>query len=99
MGQEQLLSKDDFTKENSTVGSLDEGLCCDSRNSFSETVLPEDHCVSPVGVIEPHPAQGDMGVRTRVGRIVKPVNRLIENMTQSLKTLSPFGGVVRSLLK
>lgn len=99
LGQEQLSSKDDCTKENSNVVIPDEELSCDSRSSLSEAVLHDDRCVSPARVVEPPPSQGEMRIRTRVGRMVKPVNRLIENMTQSIRTLNPVGGVVRSLLK
>ncbi|MGL4601957.1 MAG: hypothetical protein ACRCVE_10885, partial [Plesiomonas sp.] len=37
-------------------------------------------------------------VRTRFGRLVKPMNRLIQNMTQNMKTSSSVNGVTRSLL-
>ncbi|XP_016356845.1 uncharacterized protein LOC107699913 [Sinocyclocheilus anshuiensis] len=97
-GQEQLASNNDCTKEKSNVSSPDEGQSSDSHSSVSEAVCHSDHCVSPVEAVEPPPDPGEMRVRTRVGRIVKPVNRLIENMTQSIKFLNPVGGVVRSLL-
>ncbi|KAI2645406.1 Retrovirus-related Pol polyprotein [Labeo rohita] len=63
-GQGQVLSRDDCTREDSNVGSPDEGLSCDSHSALSEIVL-HDRRVSPVGDIEPPPAQGDRGVRTR----------------------------------
>jgi len=97
--QEQLSSKDDCTKGNSNVVIPDEGLSSDSCSSLSEAVLHDDRCVSPARVVEPLPSQGEAIVRTRVGRMVRPVNRLIENMAQSIRTLNPVGGVVRSLLK
>uniref|UniRef100_A0A8C2HN34 Integrase catalytic domain-containing protein n=1 Tax=Cyprinus carpio TaxID=7962 RepID=A0A8C2HN34_CYPCA len=97
-GHEQFASKNECTKVESSVSSPDEGQSCDSRSSVSEAVCHSDHGVSPLEAIEPPPGSGDMRIRTRVGRIVKPVNRLIENMTQSIKTLNPVGGVVRSLL-
>ncbi len=42
--------------------------------------------------------QVGLQVRTRFGRLVKPVNRLIQNMTQNVKTTSSVSEFARSLL-
>ncbi|XP_053339424.1 uncharacterized protein LOC128510904 [Clarias gariepinus] len=96
-GQEQWVPKDDCTEENSSMGCLDEGLSPDLHTSRSEAVLHSDSCSSAAEVVKPPLGPREMWVRTRVGRIVKPVNRLIENMAQSFKTFDPVGGIVRSL--
>ncbi|GAA6099356.1 uncharacterized protein LOC125141051 [Tachysurus ichikawai] len=93
---EQSGSQGDQAKESNNAVSPDES--CDSGSLLSETVH-ENRYILPSGVVEQPPGQRGTGVQTRTGRMVKPVNRLIENMTQSIKTLNQVGVVVRSLLK
>ncbi|GAA6086755.1 uncharacterized protein LOC107699913 [Tachysurus ichikawai] len=82
---EQSGSQGDQAKESNNAVSPDES--CDSGSLLSETVH-ENRYILPSGVVEQPPGQRGMGVQTRTGRMVKPVNRLIENMTQSIKTLN-----------
>lgn len=96
LGEVPSASKDDSIERDSNSEAPEtEGLIHES-NSISSEIIHDD---IPVGNVEPTTDHEVVGVRTRVGRIVKPVNRLIENMTQSIKTLNPAGGVIRSLLK
>lgn len=94
LDQESIKSVDEVDEETSEKGSLSScatsGLASDPDPSI-DYVSPTRIAISPRN----HAATG---IRTRVGRMVKPVSRLIENMSQSMRTIKLVGGVMRSLL-
>lgn len=88
--QDELLECDNVSDHSSNSG-----LTCDTVISPSVGGSVNVQISDPVDSL---PNQVVTQVRTRFGRLVKPVNRLIQNMTQNMKMNSSVNGVTRSLL-
>ncbi len=86
-------------------------LCCDDVTVHSNGAETDYDTQSPIskrgpvndGVltsesVDSSSNQVGLQVRTRFGRLVKSVNRLIQNMTQNVKTTSSVSEFARSLL-
>lgn len=71
----------------------------DSSVSYSDSVVEEDETSRVAPDRRSLPPSSPAGqIRTRVGRIVRPVNRLIQNMTQSSKQTSSLLNTVAKAL-
>lgn len=95
--KEQLAPENYSLGEDNRAGCSDRGQSPGSCMSRTETDLSKGSCVSMAEAAKHPLGPRGMRVQTRVGRIVKSVNRLVNRLAQSIKTLDSVGGVVRSL--
>lgn len=85
--------------ESNDAGSMQVEIGSDVRNSDSVSQVQEESSRVPLRPDTAPPDNAIAQIRTRMGRIVKPVNRLIQNMTQrNTSIIRPVSGFVRSLI-